>query len=322
MLVRLFANGIDIVGLAALLTAGLALALVFVSWRTAWRLRHPPRRGYAWALSKGVAGEPSELDEPFAFSSWEVMHDGVRLPVWDVRGADAEGPAVVLTPGWGDSRVGGLVRLGCVAKSASRVLMWDPAGLGDSSRARGRGGVVWSMGTRDHHGLFRVLHAAREREARGLERVVLMGWSAGAGTSIVAAALERAAELGVVGVIAEAPYREAWTPAFNVLRLAGLPWRVTGPIAFVGIGLRLGVGARWRGFDRAAHAARLRAPLLLLHGDADDVCPVEDSRAIREAARDAALVEAPGAGHNNLWTEPAHSARMCEAVRAFLGRVR
>lgn len=322
MLAGVSVQGVDIVGLGALLAVGLALAVVFVTWRTAWRLRHPPRRGYAWALSKGVAGDPSELAHPLAFSAWEISGGGVCVPVWDVRGEDAAGPVVVVTPGWGDSRVGGLVRLPVIGGCASRVLLWDPAGLGDSSRARGRGGVRWPMGTREHATLLRVLKEARRREDWGDRGVVLLGWSAGGGTSIVAGAMEEALALGVKGVIAEAPYREAWTPAFNVLRLAGMPWRVTGPLAFAALGLRLGVGARWRGFDRAGHASRLRVPLLLVHGDADEVCPIEDSRGIREAARDAVLVELAGAGHNNVWTEESHAARAGGAVREFLFRAR
>ncbi|MGE0175873.1 MAG: alpha/beta hydrolase family protein [Phycisphaerales bacterium] len=312
----------DIVGLGVLLAAGLLLAVAFIVWRTAWRLRHPPRRGYAWALAKGLPGEPSELRTPRTFVAWEVEHEGARLPVWDVRGDVAEGPVVVMTPGWGDSRVGGLARLPVIARSASRVVMWDPAGLGDSTSSRGRGEVKWSMGTDEHVALMRVLEEARAREEWGGRAVVLFGWSAGGGTSIVAGAMEEGQGLGVRGVIAEAPYREAWTPAFNVLRLAGMPWRVTGPITFGVLGARLGLGARWGGFDRAEHAARLRVPLLLIHGDADEVCPVEDSRGIREAARDAELVEIPGAGHNNVWTEEGHAERAGEALRAFLSRMR
>lgn len=313
-----FASGFDIVGFAALLAAGLALAVAFVAWRTAWRLRHPPRRGYAWALSRGIAGDPSELDEPLEFASWEIEFEGARLPVWDVRGRERSGPVVALTPGWGDSRVGALVRMPALVSVASRVLVWDPAGLGDSARAHGRGGLRWSMGTRDQFAVVRVLEAAREREGWGASGVVLMGWSAGGGTSIVAGAMAEAEGLGVGGVIAEAPYREAWTPAFNVLRMAGVPWRVTGPMAFAALGVRLGVGARWGGFDRAEHAARLRVPLLLVHGDADAICPVVDSRAIRSAARDATLVEVAGGGHNDLWTEARHAELATRAVREFL----
>jgi len=310
------------VGLVELLAAGLALAAAFIVWRTAWRLRNPPKRGYAWALARGLPGDPSELREARAFEAWEVEHEGARLPVWDVQGDDEAGPVVVMTPGWGDSRVGGLARLPAIARAAARVLLWDPAGLGDSSRARGRGSVRWPMGTREHDALLRVLESARERAAWGGRGVVLYGWSAGGGTSIVAGAMEGAEEMGVAGVIAEAPYREAWTPAFAVLRLAGMPWRMTGPMAFAALGARLGVGARWRGFDRAEHAARLRVPLLLIHGDADEVCPIEDSRAIREAARDARLVEIPGAGHNNVWTDAAHACVASDAVRGFLARMR
>jgi pimeloyl-ACP methyl ester carboxylesterase len=133
------------------------------------------------------------------------------------------------------------------------------------------------------------------------ERVVLFGWSLGAGISIAAAARE---PRGVVRVIAEAPYRIAITPARNVLRGMGLPRGFSTRVAFWLLGLDFGVGPSWRGFDRAALASRLRVPLLVIHGDMDDVCPVEDARAINEAASRGEIVEVRGAGHHSLWTTP------------------
>jgi fermentation-respiration switch protein FrsA (DUF1100 family) len=120
-------------------------------------------------------------------------------------------------------------------------------------------------------------------------------------------------------VIAEAPYRLPRTPARNVLRLSGLPhsWNVAP--AFWMLGLRLGVGVRWRGFDRAEHAARLTSPLLVLHGDADAVCPLIDAEAIVERARAAGvaaqLAVIAGGSHNGLWTDE-RWARQCRRVVA------
>ncbi len=52
----------------------------------------------------------------------------------------------------------------------------------------------------------------------------------------------------------------------------------------------------------------------MIHGDADPVCPVADGRAIADAAPDGRLVVIPGGGHNNLWSDPAHSALPAEAI--------
>ena len=139
---------------------------------------------------------------------------------------------------------------------------------------------------------------------------MLFGWSLGAGVSIAAAAeCER-----VVGVIAESPYRLAATPAGNVLQARSMPWRVNLPLA-----LRLvGSEAEWRGFDRCDVAARLRVPLLVIHGEADVVSPIEDGRAIAAAGRGEFVPLV--AGHNDVWTGECRRAAE-DAVRSFVGRV-
>ncbi|HRQ71391.1 MAG TPA: alpha/beta fold hydrolase, partial [Phycisphaerales bacterium] len=160
--------------------------------------------------------------------------------------------------------------------------------------------------------------------------VVLFGWSLGAGASIVAAARERVRER-VRAVVAEAPYRFAPTPARNVLRLRGMPWRATLMPAMRLIRLAQRTVSPPPGtpplrggpllspsFDRAAHAARLPCPLLVLHGSDDEVCPIEDGLAIAAAAPNGRIVEVGGGRHNSLWVEEAHRAQAETAVRAFV----
>jgi pimeloyl-ACP methyl ester carboxylesterase len=89
-------------------------------------------------------------------------------------------------------------------------------------------------------------------------------------------------------------------------------------LAFWLLGLDFGVGPHWRGFDRAAHAAGLRVPLLLIHGDQDEVCPFEDARAISAACPGARLVNVDGAGHHSLWTTPVNRDRFLPDVVALL----
>lgn len=297
----------DIAGLALLLTIGLLLAVISAAAWTVWRLRHPPRRTSLGAALRNRPGDPGELPEPRAFSAWKLDWRNHTLPVWDIPGDVPRGPVAILTPGWGDSRVGAMARFPALLGVCSRVIAWDPPGLGESSRG------PWLMGVHEHNALLELI--ARSTDER--DRVVLYGWSAGAGTSVVAAASGHAAAQRIVGVVAEAPYRQPWTPAFNVLRSIGMPWRLNGPAAFVWMGWRLGVGPRWRGFDRAEHASALRCPLMVIHGDADEVCPVEDGRAIAAAGRGAIEVIA-GAGHNDLWSDDAWSGLASERVRSFV----
>lgn len=302
-------------GLAGLLGLGLGVGVTGVCAYTGYALTHPPRRTYASAVAKGRPGTPAEIPgAPREFQAWQFESRGRRLPVWDIRGDahPADGPTVVLTHGWGDSRVGALARIASIAPFCSRLVAWDMPGHGES-----RG--TCELGTHEPDDLIALLDRVREPGSR----LILFGWSLGAGVSIAAAARGvQSRRARIDGVIAEAPYRHAWTPAANVMRARGLPHRWNIPPVFAMLGLELGVGPTWSwrgGFDRAALAAKLECPLLVLHGAEDDISPVEDGRQIAAAAKQGTFCPIAGAGHYGLWTEAPFAAQCVEAVRPMLG---
>lgn len=302
-------------GLLALLLTGLLIAVAAAVGWTVRRLRRPPRRTYASAMARNLPGDPSELPRPRAFESWTgactIGGRAFECPVWDIEGDDGEAPVIICTPGWGDSRVGALARVEALAPVASRIIAWDPPGLGEAPG-------LCALGTREHHALLSIIQQlSDDARSRG---VVLYGWSLGAGVSIVAAASSD--EPSIIGVIAEAPYRLPQTPARNVILNAALPWRVNGPIAFMLLGAALGVGPRWRGFDRAKHAQRLRPPLLVLHGAHDEVCPADDGRAIAHEAPHGLFIAIEGAHHNDLWTDDNFREQCAHAAQDFIKSLR
>lgn len=314
----------DLPGLLLLLATGLLLFVVSVSAITAWMLTHPPRRTYSWAVMRGVPGEPSEVrlaEGAAAFESWEFESRGRRLSVWDIRGRNPEGPVCVFTHGWGDSRVVALSRLPALLACCRRIVMWDLPGHGASPG-------VCTLGTRECDDLAALL-ARVAGDDPPPPPLLLYGSSLGAGVSIVVAAAN-AARFGVVGVIAEAPYRVPRVPAERVLALRGLPWRWNVPIAMAGLGLWLGHGLTWvrqtgaGGFDRVEHAAKLGVPLLVIHGTDDEVCPIEDGRAIAAAAPAGLgqIAEIEGAAHNNLWTEDRFIPACAGAVAEFVATLK
>lgn len=287
--------------LVTFLLAGLALLWgAVVAW-TAWMLMHPPRRTYAGAVARGVPGDPSELAPARAFRGWAFRAGGLELPVWEVEGEDPGGPVVVLTHGWADSRIGGLARVAALAPVASRLVLWDLPGHGEAPG-------LCRLGPPEGRVLRALLAELRRAAAPA---VVLYGWSLGAGLSIEVAGEDAA----IAGVIAESPYRFPATPAGNVLAARGLPYRETLPAAMAVV-RALGGPSPW--LDRGAQAARVRCPVLVVHGSVDRVSPVEDGRAIAAAAPRGELVEVEGAGHNDLWSEPRFRERLMEVVRAFV----
>lgn len=297
-------------GLATLLGFGLiGYVLVLIAY-TAWKLTHPARRTYASALARGIPGDPSELDAPRAYTSVEIRSRGRALPAWRVPGDDPDGPVAVLSHGWSDGRLGGLVRLAGLLGRCSEAVLWESPGHGV---ARG----VCTLGVGEVEDLLTIVE-----EVAGGRRVVLLGWSMGAGVSIEAGARLRAQGRPAAGIVAEAPYRWARTPARNVLRARGLPHLVNLAPALWVIGLVSGAGVRWRRFDRAAHAAELGPTgLMVLHGTADAVSPLGEARAIVDAAPRGRLVEIPDGTHNGLWTDETTRRACVDAVERFLEEV-
>ncbi|MDX2130994.1 MAG: alpha/beta hydrolase [Planctomycetota bacterium] len=310
-------------GLGVLLAVGLGLAWLLVAGWTIATLVRPPRRTYASALARGRPGDPGELAPGprgvRAWRSWTVRWGGLDLPVWEIDGDDREGPVVVLTHGWGDSRIGALTRAPHVLGRASSVVMWDLPGHGE---APGR----CTLGEREVDALRAVLEALASRGPDASPPVVLFGWSLGAGVSIVAAgggptgSARRTPR--IAGVIAEAPYRLVSTPARGMLVSMGLPHRATLGPALWAVGVWCGAGASWKGFDRAAAAARLGVPLLVIHGSDDAICPIADGRAIAAAAPHAEFCEVPGAGHSGIWTEEFRATLAAGAVGRWLDMLR
>lgn len=294
-------------GLIELLALGLVCAIILAAIIAGWMLTHPPRRTYASAVVRARPGDPSELASPRAFESWTFTTDGLSSPVWDIPGDDPAGPVVIMTHGWADGRIGALLRLGPFLPISSRIIAWDLRGHGDATG-------ICRLGTREVEDLAALV------EHLGASSVILFGWSLGGGVSIAAAARDDLSPR-IAAVIAEAPYRVPGTPARRVMHVRGLPYRLNLPITFFVLGFLFGVGPRWRGFDRAAHARRLKCPLLVLHGELDRICPVEDGRAIAEAAPAGSLTIIADSGHNDLWVEEPHAARCSEAVRRFLAAV-
>ena len=288
-------------GLLLLLAlGGLMYWFVLVAW-TIRSLQRPPRQTYASAVARGRAGDPGELERPRDFTAWTLRSQGRELAVWEITGDTKDGPVAIVTHGWGSGKVNALVRVPLLATLCSRVIVWDLPGHGES-------GGVCTLGLHECRDLLNLI------ERVGSDKpVVLCGSSMGAGVNIAAASRCE----GVALVIAEAPYRLAPTPARNVMRLRKAPTTINLMPALAWIGLRS--TGRWTGpsldtaegaFDRAALAAELLRPLLVLHGDADATCPLEDGNAIAAACPHGEIVEISGGTHHNLWKDAACRATM------------
>lgn len=297
-----------LLGLIQLLAVGFLAGWVSMIVYTAYLLTHPHRRTYAWAVSRHQPGDPGELDEPLPFVSRTVTTEHGEIPVWDIEGRDPAGPVLFMTHGWGSGRQGALKRLAPIADEVSRVLVWDLPGHAEAPASA-------RMGCDEHLIAAQILDELCDPDCK----LILLGWSMGAGVSLALCAhIQRTRP--VAGVVCEAVYNRPITPARAVLELRGMPHRINLPPAMALLGLKLGVGIRWRGFDRDSIARSVRAPILLLHGDHDPVSPLRDAELVRSAAPDAELCVVEGGGHNNLWVDPVFRETAREAVVGFIRR--
>ncbi len=197
-----------------------------------------------------------------------ATEDGLSLVAWYAP-AGPEGRTIVLFHG----------NAGHIAWRAEKIRPYRAAGHGVLLvEYRGYGG---NPGRPSERGLHRDARAALDfLDGRGVRReaIVLYGESLGA-----AVALALAEEAAVGGVVLEA--------AFTSLADVAAHHYWWAPV-------RCFLLDR---FDNVARISRVEAPLLILHGEADDIVPARLARRLFEAAREPrSLRLIPGAGHNDL----------------------
>jgi pimeloyl-ACP methyl ester carboxylesterase len=140
--------------------------------------------------------------------------------------------------------------------------------------------------------------AARYAVRQGARRLVLVGFSMG-GAVIGRFMAESPRAERVAALVLDAPvldWRE--TLEFNATEM-GLPSLVALPLGWA-IGARIDVD--WEALDYESHLNDFELPILLFHGDEDELVPVETSRALAESLPGrVTYVEVPRADHVQAW---------------------
>lgn len=271
-------------GLLILFAVALVLISLLGSAALLLTIHRPRRKTFAVAIALDCPTEPGDLGlvgEEATFN----LPDGHTSPGWIIEGHLKDGPTVVILHGHRDSRYGALYRAKKLAPYANHTVVFDWPGHGDCT-------APWMMfGQREVDDLAAVLDGLPPDLTR--DPVVLFGYSLGAQIGIKALA-EHPDRFA--GLIADGPYRRWDSPIRMRMRLMRLPASLfIYPIAAYYL-----LRGYLPGFDRLAYIKRIQAPVLVLHGTHDPICPYEEGKALAEAAPRGTFVSIEGGGHINL----------------------
>ncbi len=235
---------------------------------------------------KHPAGWWEAQAEVGAVDVWLRAADGVKLHAWWIAPPRARLVTLFLHGNAGNLtfRVRHVREL---VAAGSAMLLVDYRGYGKSE------------GRPTERGLYQDADAGYEYLlAQGYrpQQILVHGESLG-----TAVAVELAARRTVGGVLLEAPFPSARAVAARLL-----PW--------------IGPAVVW-GFDSRSRIGRLRAPLLVMHGDQDEIIPFDLGRALFDAAPEPKeFWRVPGAHHNDLLETAGASYR--EKLERFYASIR
>jgi uncharacterized protein len=251
--------------LRRLLRTALALVLVCavlvaLLWAFQRRLVYLPDDGPVPAAADAVPGGRDVV---------LTTDDGLRLGAWFVPGATADAPAVLVAAGNAGHRGHRAPLARALAAEGLAVLLFDYRGYGGNP------------GSPSEEGLALDVRAARawlvEEAGVAQERLVYLGESLGCAV-VTELALEH-------------------PPAGLVLRSPFVDLAAVGSEHYPFLPVRLLLRDR---YPVAEQLTLVDAPTTVVLGTADEIVPPAQSRAVaRAAGRLHALVEVPGAGHND-----------------------
>lgn len=293
-LVRVLRIGAAVLGTLAVVTGAALWIFSGMAMRPGWYEHRTPKQGLrpvdaerAKSWGKGTRNPLRDFGIPFEDVEFTTAQ-GATLRGWWVPGMPDADAGVITVHGAGADRRDFLRHLPILFSAGYPLLMFDcrEHGISDGDNR----GI--SYGVREHEDVSAAVRYVRE--ARGLERVAVIGTSQGGASVLLAAA----ADPGIDAVVSINPFTD-------VRSLIG---GASGPVA-EGAG-NTGPFLDWVGWMTAWRVGALDIPsplevvsdiaprpLLLAHGTADQVIHVSHTHALHQAAPHSQLWIAEGAKH-------------------------
>lgn len=272
---------IRLASFAALLFAcAAAAAVLWLTHARASAIVHPAHSAITWSPETN-----GYIDfENVSFQS----SGGLRLKGWYVPAHN--GAVVILVHGHAGNRQHYLPQAGSLIAQGYGVLLFDLRNSGESE------GDTTTMGLLEVDDVRSALEFVKSQPGVDPGRIGLMGQSLGGATAIMAAA--RIPE--VRAVVAESAYTSLEDNIQNgVERLAFLPAFPFAPLVVFWGQWESGIDiAQVRPVDEIASISP--RPVLIVHGELDEIIPVENAHRLYQAALEPKEVYLlPGAGHYN-----------------------
>lgn len=299
--------------------AGLAAAVAAAPLGLAYRfaLAYRARAGYPRQHPPHIT--PADLGLPFETTT--VRSGDLELPAWFIPARGGQpGPGVALVHGWESARDRTLPNAVFLHAAGFHCLAIDVRGHGANPAET----LPISAGEFG-------LDALAAFEALMERPEVTIGAIAGHSMGAIGAILAGAADRRVAAVVATSGPADPYRLTRQTFHLAHLP--IPDPIAYPLAWLTTRVYLAPRGhtvgdISAAQAIARFRGPVLLAHGDADQVVPfghmarlAASARATREG-RDQAPVETlaiPGGQHSWLYEDSIYRATVARFLTTALG---
>ena len=296
--------------------AAIAAAQVGLAYRFA--LAYRARAGYPRRFPPTIS--PADVGLPF--ETIGVPSGELELPGWFIPARSGEpGPGVVLVHGWESARDRTLPLALFMHACGFPCLTIDIRGHGANPAEE----LPLSAGEfgLDALAAFEALIARPE---------VTTGAVAGHSMGAIGAILAGAADPRVAAIVATSAPADPYRLTRQTFRLARLP--IPDPIAYPLAWLTTRVYLRPRrhvveDISASVAIARYAGPILLVHGDSDDVVPVAHLSRLAAAARRARVGDAaaapvetlviPGGQHSWLYEDPGYRAAVARFLTNALG---
>ena len=223
-----------------------------------------------------------------ASEKWTITaHDGVKLVGNYYHNADGA-PVVIMFHGYRSSAVrDGMGAFKACKEGGYNILMVDQRAHRES------GGRCITFGVKERYDCVDWIHYVRKRCGKDT-KIILIGLSMGASTVMMATGLDLPEN--VKGVIADCGYSTPKDILQTVIKMMKLPVGLAYPI--VKLSAKVYGKFDLESASATEAMAKSKVPILLIHGEADELVPCEMSRANYEAcASEKELFTVPGAGH-------------------------